>query len=39
MSDKIGGFSWWRLLIAIAATALVAGGTIGSFLIAVRLMK
>jgi hypothetical protein len=39
MSDQIGPFSWWRLLIALVATAVVAGGTVGSFIIALRLMK
>lgn len=32
-------FSWGRLLIVIIAAALVTGGTLGSLLIAVRLMK
>ena len=39
MSDQIGPFSWWRLLIAIVAATAVAGGTVGSFMIALRLMK
>ena len=39
MSDQIGPFSWWRLLIAIFATLALAGGTFGSVMIALRLMK
>lgn len=39
MSEQIGPFQWWRLLIAIMATLAVAGGTFGSFLIALRLLK
>lgn len=39
MSENIGPFSWWRLLVAILATLALAGGTFGSIVIALRLMK
>ena len=39
MSDRNGNVSWGRLLILVAAVALIAGGTMGSILIAFRLMK
>jgi hypothetical protein len=39
MNDRTGNFSWARLLILVAAVTLIAGGTMGSVLIAFRLMK